>query len=119
LSPGTYTVTVTDTNGCTGTTEVVVAPGAPTVSITTTGTDPSTPMGMDGSVTANATFGTAPYTYSWSNGETTPTITGLSAGCYTVTVTDANNCSAESTTCIEDPMSPPTVTTTTTPTSGY
>ena len=94
LPAGTYTVTVTDTNGCTATTEVVVEPGAPPVIVMTTGTDPNTPMGMNGFITANVTAGTQPFTYLWSNGGTTQTISGLSAGCYTVTVTDANNCTA-------------------------
>ncbi len=45
----------------------------------------------DGSATVSISGGTAPYTYLWSpNGETTPTATGLTAGTYTVTVTDAN-----------------------------
>jgi hypothetical protein len=43
----------------------------------------------DGALTATVTGGTAPYTYLWSNGETTATINGLGAGYYTVTVTDA------------------------------
>ncbi|MCB0754336.1 MAG: gliding motility-associated C-terminal domain-containing protein, partial [Flavobacteriales bacterium] len=42
--------------------------------------------------------GTEPYTYEWSNGETTAEITGLEEGTYTVTVTDANGCTA---TCTE------------------
>lgn len=47
----------------------------------------------DGSLTANPAGGTAPYTYLWSNGQTTQTISGLQAGWYSVTVTDATLCS--------------------------
>ncbi len=51
---------------------------------------------MNGTATASASGGVMPYTYTWSNGETTQTATGLMAGeTYTVTVTDANGCSSE------------------------
>jgi PKD repeat protein len=49
----------------------------------------------DGELTANVTGGVEPYIYNWGNGETTNVITGLSAGEYTVTVTDAIGCYAE------------------------
>jgi hypothetical protein len=49
--------------------------------------------GNNGSATVTASGGTPPYSYSWSNGQTTATATGLSAGIYTVTVTDANGLS--------------------------
>ncbi|MFM7217362.1 MAG: hypothetical protein ACKO1U_05035, partial [Bacteroidota bacterium] len=51
--------------------------------------------GLTGSITVSPTTGTAPYTYSWSpsSAGTTATVSGLAAGTYTVTVTDANNLS--------------------------
>ena len=61
--------------------------------ITATTTDELGPTTNDGTATSVATGGVEPYTYSWSpGGETTNAITGLSAGDYTVTVTDANGC---------------------------
>ena len=51
----------------------------------------------DGSATASSTGGVAPVTYEWSDGQTTPTATGLADGDYTVTVTDANGCTGEAT----------------------
>jgi hypothetical protein len=90
LAPGTYTVTVTDANGCTQTaTAAVTAFPAPSCSVTVL--QPST-LGNNGSVQVNVTSGTAPFTYSWSNGGNTPTLTGLAPGTYSVTVADANGC---------------------------
>ncbi len=92
LTAGTYSVTVTDNNGCTATANVTVAqPSA--LSVVVTGTNP-TSGNNDGTATATPAGGTATYSYNWSNGGTTQTITGLAAGTYNVTVTDANNCTA-------------------------
>ena len=51
--------------------------------------------GDDGSLTANVNFGTPPYTYLWSDGQMNPTALGLQAQNYTVTITDANECTIE------------------------
>lgn len=92
LAPDTYTVTATDSNGCTGTASVTLpAPPLPAVSIVNV-TDAS--CSGPGSATAAATNGTPPFTYAWDNGETTATAVNLSQGMHTVTVTDANGCSA-------------------------
>jgi hypothetical protein len=91
LSPGTYTVTITDGAGCveTGSYTVLAFGCNTTLSISQT---PLTGLGFDdGSITA-AMSGTAPYTYTWSNGASTQTIQNLAPGTYSVTVTDANNC---------------------------
>lgn len=93
LPTGTYFVTVVDNaSGCTATTNAFV--GQPTeVVATATGVD----GGCDdlGSATADASGGTAPYTFEWNNGATTQTITDLMGGTYTVTATDANGCTDE------------------------
>jgi gliding motility-associated-like protein len=93
LSAGTYTVTVTDVNGCSTVQNVLVnAPTAITASVVVVGTSCSN--GSDGSITLSASGGTAPYTYIWSTtpSQSTATATGLAPGTYTATVTDANAC---------------------------
>ncbi len=92
LTAGTYTVVVTDANNCTATATVTITqPTALTLSFTTSNV--SCNGGNNGSATANVNGGTAPYSYAWSNGGSTATISNLTAGTYTVTITDANGCS--------------------------
>ena len=94
LAAGTYSVTVTDANGCDGTASVTLTEPDP-ISVTFTIMDDTGVM--DGSITASATGGIAPYTYMWSNGQTGNTLFGLAGGDYTVTVTDANGCTGSET----------------------
>ncbi|MBL7925958.1 MAG: T9SS type A sorting domain-containing protein [Bacteroidia bacterium] len=93
LTANTYTVTVTDANGCTLSCNYAVTEPA-SVTANCSVTSPITIAGNDGQVTVVAGGGTSPYSYLWSNGQTTATATGLSDGIYTVTVTDANNCTS-------------------------
>jgi gliding motility-associated-like protein len=107
LCPGTYTVTVTDSWGCTATANTtVVEPTLLTAS--TTSTTPASCNGVcDGTATAAGAGGTvgAGYAYSWNTvpAQTTAAATGLCAGTYTCTVTDANGCTATSTATITEP----------------
>lgn len=91
---GTYTVSVTDANGCTGTASSTVT--APTAMVLTTTKTNEFQGGAKGTASVAATGGTPTYTYAWSNGQTTASITNLVAGTYNVTVTDANGCTATS-----------------------
>ena len=70
------------------------------MSLSVTKTNGVCSNGYLGSATVNPIYGTAPYTYSWSNGDTSKTVTGLEAGSYSVTVTDANGCTTSTTTAI-------------------
>jgi len=91
LSVGTYSVMVNDANGCSATAFVTITQPA---GISLTGTSTSCTCGNNnGTATVNPSGGTPSYTYYWSNGQSMQTITGLSAGNYSVTVTDANGCS--------------------------
>jgi hypothetical protein len=98
LAPGNYTLTVTDAKGCTAEETVSVSAfGCQELTISSSLTNVSCKGACDGSVTiTGVTNGVAPYTYAWSNGKTTQTISGLCAGDYYVTVTDSKNCSVTS-----------------------
>ena len=96
LPAGQYSVVVTDGSGCTAVASGTIGQPDP-VAPNATSTAPSVQGGSDGTATANPAGGTAPYTYEWTGGSTDQTITGLSAGDYTVTVTDANGCTAQQT----------------------
>ena len=92
LAAGTYTVTVTDANGCTTSAQVVVTQPAQLVAIATNSSNVSCFGGTNGSASVSATGGVAPYAYSWNSTpvQNTAIAIGLTAGFYTVTVTDAN-----------------------------
>ncbi|MBI3502475.1 MAG: T9SS type A sorting domain-containing protein [Bacteroidetes bacterium] len=91
LVSGNYTITVTDANTNTITATVsITQPAALAVNVAVV--NASSCIANDGSLTANVSGGTSPYNYSWSNGGTTASITGLAQGTYTLTITDANNC---------------------------
>jgi len=91
LDAGTYTVTVSDTQNCVGTiTSTVTEPAALNANVSATA---QTTLGVDdGTATANTSGGTPVYSYIWSTGDATQTITGLAPGFYTVTVTDTKGC---------------------------
>lgn len=91
LTAGTYTVTVTDASQCSNTTSVIITGPAAALSASLTPTNPS--CSTPGSISVSASGGTSGYTYLWSEGAQTGTsINNLSAGTYTVTVTDQNAC---------------------------
>ncbi len=105
LAGATYTVTVTDAGGCTGTGNITVTvAGGPTPSISAF-TNVTCNGLTDGTATATAVGGTGPYTYSWSTVpvQNTANATNLGVGTYTVTVTDAGGCTAMTNTAITAP----------------
>ena len=92
LPAGPFTVTVTDSKG-----DQAVRPFVITQPVKLNGTAATTSASAngvaDGTATVTASGGTQTYTYLWSTGETGPTVYGLAAGAYSVTITDGNACS--------------------------
>ncbi len=104
LSSGTYTITVTDINGCTQSTSLTIL--HPPVLTATMGVPNNVPCnGGIGNATVTAGGGVSPYIYSWSpSGGSNAQGTGLSAGSYTVTITDRNSCTAIASVVITQPL---------------
>lgn len=101
---GTYTFTVTDANGCTALTTIIVSePSGCNLTLATSVTNAACFGQNSGAVNLTVNGGTSPYTYLWSNGAMTEDINGLAAGTYSVTVVDANECSASATITITAP----------------
>ncbi|GAA5222060.1 cohesin domain-containing protein [Membranihabitans marinus] len=94
LGQGSYTVTVTDGSGCSVSHEASIGDAEYTVEITATsnynGFDISCFGESNGSLSAQAKFGKSPYTYKWSTGDESPTISNVGGGEYSVTATDAD-----------------------------
>ncbi|MBI4929860.1 MAG: choice-of-anchor L domain-containing protein [Bacteroidetes bacterium] len=107
LSPGTYTVTAIDANGClTGTQTVTILGGGVSFSVTATPVNATCFGNNNGSASiTNPTGGTAPYTYAWSVNpvQTTPAISNIPSGNYTCTITDAAGCVQTATLTVTQP----------------
>ena len=102
LSPGTYSVTVTDAGSCTGSASAsITEPNL--LSASATETDVTCNSGNNGAVNLSVTGGTTPYTYNWGGGVTTQNRTAIIAGTYTVTVTDNHSCSATASSTVNQP----------------
>ena len=91
---GSYTVTVTDANGCTEQTTATIS-SASGITINST-VQNSGCNSNTGAITLSVSGGSPNYTFSWSNGDQSSSLSNLSGGNYTVTVTDANGCSEQS-----------------------
>jgi hypothetical protein len=107
LAAGTYTVNVTDANGCVKSKTVNITQ-PPTMVLSLNKTDASGFLLCNGTAVVNVTGGVSPYSYFWNTSppQTTQTATGLCAGPYTVTVTDANGCTKQGSITINQPPPP-------------
>ena len=97
MSAGSYSVVVTDENGCSVSIEATITE-SDAMEISETHSDysgfgVSASGATDGSIDVAVIGGTGIYTYEWSNGETTEDLSGLTAGTYSVVATDENGCS--------------------------
>jgi large repetitive protein len=106
LEAGTYTVLVTDANGCEATCTFTITEPTCNISLNISGTNPVCNGGMTGSINLTVNNATGALTFDWNvnalDGIQNPT--GLSAGTYTVIVTDAAGCTATTSVTLTDPM---------------
>ena len=91
LNPGLYSVEVTDAGGCSDVATVMVG-GSPGF-VAVISSDPVSCGGSDGAISVSISGGSEPFTYLWNTGASTPAISGLTAGTYTVSITDNSGCS--------------------------
>ncbi|MFN8315803.1 MAG: SprB repeat-containing protein [Chitinophagales bacterium] len=111
LSSGSYTVTVTDSKGCTATNNFSVSQPTSLPSATVTPTAVSCFGGTNGAASVTGSGGTAGYTYAWTGGATGTSVSNLSSGSYTVTVTDSKGCTATKAFSVSQPTSLPSAST--------
>lgn len=106
LSAGTYNVEMVDDNGCIRVATLDIL--EPTAIDVTSSVTASTCGNSDGSITITTTGGVSPLSINWTNpaGQTTPGVTGLAAGIYSVDVSDANGCSVSKNITISDVNAP-------------
>ena len=102
LPDGNYTYSVTGANGCTTTGNFTIGAGPVCCSVTAVGSNILCNGATTGSATASP-VGLAPYTYSWTGGQTSQTASNLGAGAYTVTMTDNSGCVATANVSITQP----------------
>lgn len=104
LSPATYSITITDFNGCTTSPNITITEPAQPLSLTPSQIDLTCYQSNDGEASVIANGGTVPYTFSWTgSASTTGTASNLAAGAYTILVTDDNGCTANNAFTITEP----------------
>lgn len=113
IPEGTYVVTVTGADGCTTELSVMVTNDDPPINVTANIVSNTTCIGGNGSITTTVTPTPAPgggtYTYNWDTGETTPDLTNLVPGSYTVTVSTGTSCEGIATFVVPDEPNEPEI----------
>ncbi|MFI5149773.1 MAG: PKD domain-containing protein [Bacteroidia bacterium] len=104
LPAGSYTVTITDSKGCSVTSTTSLS--QPSAISLTPGSVNATCGNANGTASVTASGGTGSYTYSWQGGGTTSSITSVAAGSYNVTVTDGNGCTSNASVAVNDAGGP-------------
>jgi len=100
---GDYEVEVSNSTGCYASDKITIAKTLLPMVMSKDSTDPSCFGDADGTASLVVVSGTAPYTYSWSNGASTASISGLSGGTYFVTIADTKGCISTESVKITDP----------------
>jgi hypothetical protein len=103
LAAGTYKVVVIENLGCKDSLTITITEPSTILSSSTTVTNATCNAGSNGSITLNVVGGTSPYSYLWSNSATTKDLSGVVAGTYSVTITDANGCISSNAATITQP----------------
>ncbi|MBK9424181.1 MAG: gliding motility-associated C-terminal domain-containing protein [Bacteroidetes bacterium] len=103
LASGSYSVTITDANGCSNVQNATVAPSSPVTASLQNHSNVACYGQNSGSTGVSVSGGQTPYSILWSSGQTTANISNIGAGIYTVTVTDAAGCSKVLTDTITEP----------------
>ncbi len=103
IPAATYTVTVTDAHGCAATASATVTQPSAALSASATATNATCSGLSNGAVSLTASGSTTNYTYNWTGGYTTPNLSGVAAGTYTVTITDAHSCTATASATVSQP----------------
>ena len=104
LAAAAYSVTVIDARGCTSSTDVTIT--TPPALVPTVSSTPASCATNNGTLNVSATGGTPGISYSWSNGPSAPTVTGVAPATYTVTLTDNNSCTISTTVTVSNIISP-------------
>ena len=103
IAAGIYTVTTTDANGCIAILTAQITQPATTLVSTIQHTDVPCHNGASGTGTAAGLGGTPPYSYTWSNGQTTAFVDSLLAGIYSVVISDNNGCTSSQSVLVTQP----------------
>ena len=106
LVVGFYQVTITDSNGCILAANYTISGPLAPLQLNENHVDVSCFGGSDGSIDLTSSGGTSPYTYLWTTGQSTQDLSNLSAGNYTLTATDFNNCQSQLSVSINQPFAP-------------
>jgi gliding motility-associated-like protein len=102
LATTVYVVTVVDANGCSGTDWIIVEVDSG-FSVSATAVNERCTGNSDGQISLTQALGVPPFSYAWSNGATSASVSGLAAGSYSVTVTDLAGCTATASATISSP----------------
>lgn len=102
ISAGTYSVSISDNEGCVVSETFTITNQAGTLAITGMNVTNENCGNNQGAIDATVSGGILPYSYSWSNGAVSQDISGIEAGTFTLTVTDATGCSVNQATSVQN-----------------